>query len=124
MVRGNLPFVMTYATEMLTALGDPSRQAIVDVLSEGPLPVGEIARLLPISRPAVSQHLKVLSDVGLVVSHQVGTRRIYRTDPDALAALREHLDGFWSRAMRSFEQTATTEQATAQQATSQQEEQG
>jgi DNA-binding transcriptional ArsR family regulator len=114
MVRGNLPFVMTYATEMLTALGDPSRQAIVDVLSEGPLPVGEIARLLPISRPAVSQHLKVLSDVGLVVSRQVGTRRIYRTDPDALAALREHLDGFWSRAMRSFEHAATTPQAAPQ----------
>jgi DNA-binding transcriptional ArsR family regulator len=101
---------MTNGTALLTALGDPSRQAIVEVLSEGPMPVGEIARLLPISRPAVSQHLKVLSEVGLVTSHQVGTRRIYRTDPAALAALREHLDGFWSRAMRSFEQAARQEE--------------
>jgi DNA-binding transcriptional ArsR family regulator len=88
---------------MLTALGDPMRQAILDRLSDGPLPVGRLADALPISRPAVSQHLKVLKDVGLVADRQEGTRRLYQVDPDGLAALRAHLDGFWERSLAAFQ---------------------
>jgi DNA-binding transcriptional ArsR family regulator len=102
MVRRNLPFVMTNAGAMLTALGDPTRQAIVDRLADGPLAVGELTATLAISRPAVSQHLKVLKDLGLVTDTKRGTRRLYRVDPDALAAVRAHLDGFWSRSLRAF----------------------
>ena len=72
---------MTNAQAILTVLGDPTRQAILDLLLEGPQPVGELAALLPVSRPAVSQHLKVLKEVGLVVDRQEGTRRVYRVDP-------------------------------------------
>jgi DNA-binding transcriptional ArsR family regulator len=93
---------MTNVTAMLTALGDPTRQAILDRLADGPLAVGQLADVLPISRPAVSQHLKVLKDVGLVVDRQQGTRRLYQVDPDGLAALRAHLDGFWARSMAAF----------------------
>src|ERR1700744_6196883 len=86
-VSANLPFVMTNGTAMLAALGDPSRQAILDQLADGPRAVGELADRLPISRPAVSQHLKVLKDVGLVVDRTEGTRRLYQVDPDGLAVL-------------------------------------
>ena len=95
---------MTNAQAMLTALGDPTRQAILDQLSDGPRAVGELAADLPVSRPAVSQHLKVLKDVGLVLDEQIGTRRLYRVDPDGLEALRRHLDGFWQRSLAAFEQ--------------------
>ncbi|TQS47124.1 helix-turn-helix transcriptional regulator [Cryptosporangium phraense] len=91
---------------MLTALGDPSRQAILDRLSTGPLSVGQLADELPISRPAVSQHLKVLKDVGLISDRQEGTRRIYQVDPEALAQLRRHLDGFWERSLAAFARRA------------------
>ena len=94
---------MTNAAAMLTALGDPMRQAILDRLSDGPLAVGQIADALPVSRPAVSQHLKVLKDVGLVFDRQQGTRRLYQVDPDGLAVLREHLDRFWERSLAAFE---------------------
>jgi DNA-binding transcriptional ArsR family regulator len=94
---------------MLTALGDPNRQLIVERLLEGPLAVGELTSTLPISRPAVSQHLKVLKDLGLVIDTKRGTRRIYRVDPDALAALRAHLDGFWERSLIAFARGATDE---------------
>jgi DNA-binding transcriptional ArsR family regulator len=90
---------------MMTALGDPTRQAILDRLSDGPRPVGELADGLPVSRPAVSQHLKVLKDVGLVLDRQVGTRRLYRVDPAGLALLRSHLDQFWQRSLEAFETT-------------------
>jgi DNA-binding transcriptional ArsR family regulator len=93
---------MTNATAMLTALGDPTRQLILDRLSSGPLAVGQLADGLPISRPAVSQHLKVLKDVGLVFDRQEGTRRMYQVDPEGLAVLREHLDGFWERSLAAF----------------------
>lgn len=93
---------------MLAALGDPSRQAILDELVDGPRAVGELAARLPISRPAVSQHLKVLKEAGLVVDRSDGTRRLYQVDPAALAALRAHLDGFWQRALAAFAQTTTT----------------
>jgi DNA-binding transcriptional ArsR family regulator len=89
----------------MTALGDPTRQAIVDRLANGPLPVVEIAAALPVSRPAVSQHLKVLKDAGLVVEEASGTRRIYRLDPVAVGALRDQLDAFWTRALAGYADT-------------------
>jgi DNA-binding transcriptional ArsR family regulator len=100
---------MTNAIAMLTALGDPTRQAILDRLSHGPMAVGQLAEILPVSRPAVSQHLKVLKDVGLVVSRQDGTRRLYQVDPEGLALLRKHLDGFWERSLAAFQQRARDE---------------
>ncbi len=102
---------MTNAQGMLTALGDPTRQAIFDQLSDGPRAVGEIAATLPVSRPAVSQHLKVLKDAGLVLDEQIGTRRLYRVDPDGLARLREHLDGFWQRSLEAFERRTREEES-------------
>ena len=93
---------MANASEILTALGDPTRQAILDLLLEGPQPVGELAALLPVSRPAVSQHLKVLKEAGLVVDRQVGTRRLYRVDPGGLAPLRAYLERFWSKSLVAF----------------------
>ena len=97
---------MTNATAMLTALGDPTRQAILERLTDGPLAVGQLADVLPVTRPAVSQHLKVLKDVGLVTDRQDGTRRLYSVDPDGLAVLRAHLDGFWERSLAAFQQHA------------------
>ena len=91
---------------MMTALGDPTRQAIFDRLSDGPTPVGVLAEGLPVSRPAVSQHLKVLKDVGLVVDRRQGTRRLYQVDPAGLAILRTYLDRFWERSLAAFEQAA------------------
>ncbi|MBQ1038200.1 MULTISPECIES: helix-turn-helix transcriptional regulator [Micromonospora] len=85
------------------ALGDPSRLAIVQRLAEGPRAVGELAHELPISRPAVSQHLKVLKSAGLVVDQAVGTRRVYRLSPVGLAALRDQLDTFWRRALDGYQ---------------------
>jgi DNA-binding transcriptional ArsR family regulator len=85
-----------------TALGDPTRRAIVERLAEGPRAVGELAAELPVSRPAVSQALKVLKDAGLVADQAAGTRRIYRLEPTAVAALRDQLDTFWSRALASY----------------------
>ena len=102
---------MTNATAMLTALGDPTRQAIFDRLSHGPLAVGQLADVLPVSRPAVSQHLKVLKQVGLVVDRQEGTRRLYQVDPDGLALLREYLDGFWERSLTAFQHRAREDQS-------------
>ena len=101
---------MTNASAMLTALGDPTRQSIIDALSREPLAVGELARVLPISRPAVSQHLKVLKDVGLVRDRQEGTRRLYQVDPDALAEVRRPLDAFWERSLAAFEQRTRSEE--------------
>jgi len=85
------------------ALGDPTRRAIVAQLAERPRAVGELAAALPVSRPAVSQALKVLKAAGLVSERAVGTRRIYRLNPSAVAALRDQLDTFWSRALASYE---------------------
>ena len=103
---------MTNATAMLTALGDPTRQAILDRLTHGPLAVGQLAEVLPVSRPAVSQHLKVLKDVGLVFDTQEVTRRLYQVDPDGLAQLRRHLDEFWERSLAAFEQRTRDERGT------------
>jgi DNA-binding transcriptional ArsR family regulator len=94
--------VQTYRTEGWTALGDPTRRAIFESLAERPRAVGELASELPVSRPAVSQHLKVLKDARLVTDERAGTRRIYRVDPDGLAALRGYLDHFWDQALAGF----------------------
>jgi DNA-binding transcriptional ArsR family regulator len=94
--------VQTYETHALTALGDPTRRAIFERLAESPLAVGELAAELPVSRPAVSQHLKVLKDARLVVDRPAGTRRIYQVDPDGLRELRAYLDQFWSKALVAY----------------------
>jgi DNA-binding transcriptional ArsR family regulator len=86
----------------LTALGDPTRRAIFERLADRPRAVGELARELPVSRPAVSQHLKVLKDAGLVVEQPAGARRIYRLDPDGVGALRAYLDQYWSKALTAY----------------------
>jgi DNA-binding transcriptional ArsR family regulator len=88
------------------ALGDPTRRAIVECLAERPRAVGELAEALPISRPAVSQHLRVLRDGGLVVSRAEGTRRIYQLNPDGVTALRAWLDGVWGDAIAGFHKAA------------------
>jgi DNA-binding transcriptional ArsR family regulator len=86
----------------MSALGDPTRRAIFELLADGPQPVGELARQLPVTRPAVSQHLKVLKDAGLVVDRQHGTRRLYQLNPDGVGALRAYFDRFWNHALAAF----------------------
>ena len=93
---------MTYRTDGLTALGDPTRRAIFEQLADRPRAVGELARELPVSRPAVSQHLRVLKDAGLVIDRPAGTRRIYQLDLDGVGALRAYLDQFWNRSLAAF----------------------
>ena len=92
--------------DALTALADPTRRAIFERLADRPRAVGELAGELPVSRPAVSQHLKVLKGAGLVSDHAMGTRRIYQVDPDGIEALRAYLDGFWNRSLRAFKRAA------------------
>ena len=99
-----------YRADPWTALGDPTRKAIFERLVEGPLAVVELARELPVSRPAVSQHLRVLKAAGLVIDRPAGTRRIYEVDPDGLAALRAELDRFWGQALANYK--AAVEQPT------------
>ncbi|MQA13968.1 MAG: metalloregulator ArsR/SmtB family transcription factor [Pseudonocardiaceae bacterium] len=84
-------------------MGDPTRRAIVECLAERPRAVGELAVELPVSRPAVSQHLKVLKDAELVTERTAGTRRIYRLNPMGVAALRDQLDTFWHRALAGYQ---------------------
>jgi DNA-binding transcriptional ArsR family regulator len=102
-VSCSLRLVVANASEMMSALAEPTRQAIFDRLADGPHAVGELASGLPISRPAVSQHLKVLKDVGLVIDRRAGTRRLYQADPAGLAVLRTYLDQFWERSLAAFE---------------------
>jgi DNA-binding transcriptional ArsR family regulator len=90
----------------LTALADPTRRHVMESLRSGPRAVGDIARGMPVSRPAVSQHLKVLKEAGLVTDRAEGTRRVYYIDPDGLAALRAWLDQFWDQALASFQAEA------------------
>jgi DNA-binding transcriptional ArsR family regulator len=94
--------VQAYQADGWTALGDPMRRAIFERLAERPRAVGELARELPVSRPAVSQHLKVLKDARLVVAQPAGNRRIYRLDPDGVAALRADLERFWGSALAGY----------------------
>jgi DNA-binding transcriptional ArsR family regulator len=104
--------VNAYQESQLDAIGDGTRRAILARLLSGPKSVGDLARDLPVSRPAVSQHLKVLSDAGLVTVDADGTRRIYRLDPQGLAGLRDYLDGFWRRSLASFKRAAETDPST------------
>jgi DNA-binding transcriptional ArsR family regulator len=94
--------VQAYQTDGLTALGDPTRRAIFERLAKEPRSVGELAGDLPVSRPAVSQHLKVLKKAGLVLDRPAGTRRIYQLDPDGIGALRAYLDHFWDQALAGY----------------------
>ena len=96
--------MFAYAAAGFAALGDPTRREIFARIAERPRAVGELAHELPVSRPAVSQHLRVLKDAGLVMDRAEGNRRIYQADPAGLAALRAQLDTFWNQALATFEQ--------------------
>jgi DNA-binding transcriptional ArsR family regulator len=111
-VRENLPFVATYET-VLDALGDRTRRQIVQVLRGGPAAVGELATRIPVSRPAISQHLKVLQACGLVDYESVGTRHLYRLDPTGIRELRAWLDDFWDGALGQFARYAAEQAALA-----------
>ena len=110
MVSLCLRLVMTNVAAAMTALGDPTRQAIFERLVERERPVGELAAELPVSRPAVSQHLKVLKDAGLVIDRKVGTRRLYQVDPQAVADLRAYFDAFWDQSLAAFRDAAEAEE--------------
>ena len=100
---------MAYALA-IQALGDPTRRSIFERLRDGPRAVGELARELPVSRPAVSQHLRVLKEAGLVTEQRNGTRRIYGVDAASVAELRDYFDGFWSDALESFKRAVEQEE--------------
>lgn len=102
--------MQTYQPDGWSALGDPTRRAIFELLVDRPRAVVELAAELPVSRPAVSQHLRVLKSAGLVVDRPVGTRRVYQLDPDGLAVLRADLDRFWGSALVAYQ--AAVEQST------------
>jgi DNA-binding transcriptional ArsR family regulator len=106
LVRDNLPLVDAYLQAGLEALGDATRMAIFQKLAGGPIAVNELARTMPVSRPAVSQHLRVLKDAGLVMDLRAGTRRLYRLNPEGVARLRAHFDQMWTKAMSSFQKAA------------------
>lgn len=97
---------MTYHARALTALGDPTRRLIFERLGRGPRAVGQLARGLPVSRPAVSQHLKVLREAGLVVDRAVGTRRVYQLNPKGVEALQRYFHQLWSDALAEFRRVA------------------
>ena len=96
----------TYQVDGWTALGDPTRRAIFERLAQHPRAVGELASELPVSRPAVSQHLKVLKGAGLVFDRPAGNRRVYQLEPDGVAALRAELDRFWTDALAAYKAIA------------------
>jgi DNA-binding transcriptional ArsR family regulator len=98
--------VQTYRSNGFEALGDATRREIFERLARGPRSVGELAEELPVSRPAVSQHLKVLKDAGLVFDRPVGTRRLYQLNPDGVGALRDYVDQFWTQALAAFKKAA------------------
>jgi DNA-binding transcriptional ArsR family regulator len=98
--------VDTYGVAGLGLLGDPTRRAIFELLARRPSSVGELADQLPISRPAVSQHLRVLKEGGLVTSRPEGTRRVYRLNPEGVTALRAYLDRVWDQALTAFQKAA------------------
>jgi DNA-binding transcriptional ArsR family regulator len=103
--------VAAYRVEGLAALGDPTRRAIFERLADQPRPVGELASELPVSRPAVSQHLRVLKEAGLVVDRAAGTRRVYHIDPKGLSVMRAWLDQFWGVALQAYaDEVASSEE--------------
>ncbi len=97
---------MATASVLLATLAEPTRRTIVERLAVHPAAVSELARDLPITRSAVSQHLQVLKSVGLVTARAVGTRRVYTVDPDTLAILRAYFDAFWTRSLATFRDAA------------------
>src|SRR5437667_4338826 len=104
MVSIYLPLVVAYPHAQMDALGDPTRRAILERLLRGPLPVGELARDFPMSRPAISQHLRVLKHAHLVTDRPAGARRVYALNPYAFASLREYFVQFWTQALAGFKQ--------------------
>jgi DNA-binding transcriptional ArsR family regulator len=98
--------VDAYLQAGFEALGDATRMAIFERLSNGPMAVNELAGMLPVSRPAVSQHLRVLKDAGLVTDRKAGTRRLYQLSPEGIERLRAHFDRVWDRALHSFQAAA------------------
>lgn len=100
---------MTYRYDTWAAIADPTRRILLERLQREPMPVGRLAAGLPVSRPAVSQHLKVLKEAGLVLDHAEGTRRIYRIDPAGLGQIRRWLDQFWDEALAAFAAEADRE---------------
>jgi DNA-binding transcriptional ArsR family regulator len=96
--------------QVIAALADPTRRAVFEQLRGGPRAVGEIAEGLPVSRPAVSQHLRVLKKAGLVTERKDGTRRLYRIDPNGVGAIRDYFDQFWTDALAAFKAAAEAEQ--------------
>ncbi|HXQ91264.1 MAG TPA: metalloregulator ArsR/SmtB family transcription factor [Acidimicrobiales bacterium] len=102
-------YLATGVSEALSALGDPTRREIFERLVDGPLPVMDLARGLTVSRPAVSQHLKVLKAAGLVLDRPEGNRRLYRVDPAGVRGLRDYFDRFWDHALAAFKATAEQE---------------
>jgi DNA-binding transcriptional ArsR family regulator len=98
--------VNTYQEAQLDALGDATRRAILARLLEGPLPVGELASYFPVSRPAISQHLRILKDANLVLDRPEGNRRLYALNPEGFDSLRDYFDQFWSLALDAFKKKA------------------
>lgn len=98
--------MVAYQQPQLDALGDPTRRAILQRLLSGPLPVGELAREFPVSRPAISQHLRVLKQARLVVDRAEGNRRLYQVDPAGIQAVREYFDRLWNDALVAFKRAA------------------
>lgn len=96
--------MVTNLEAQLDALGDPTRRAILDRLLGGPMPVGQLASDFPISRPAISQHLKILKDANLVIDRSQGTRRVYQINAAGFEALREYFDRFWNQALNAFKE--------------------
>jgi len=96
--------------EAIAALGDPTRRAVFERLRSGPRSVGELADALPVSRPAVSQHLRVLKDAGLVRERRVGTRHFFSLDGGGLEELRAYVEGFWDDALAAFKEAAEADQ--------------
>jgi DNA-binding transcriptional ArsR family regulator len=94
--------VVTYQSAQLDALGDATRRAVLQRLLAGPLPVGKLAEGFPISRPAISQHLRILKESGLVTDRANGTRRVYQLNPAGFDSLREYFDQFWNQALDAF----------------------
>ena len=112
-VSADLRFVATNQGAVLEALADPSRRSIVELLAERPLSVVEITAAVPISRPAVSQHLKVLKDARLVAVRPMGTRRIYSLDPEGIDAARQYFERFWAGALAAYARETDTTPTTA-----------
>lgn len=106
LVSDSLRLVDAYLQAGLDALADATRMAIFQKLTAGPLAVNELARTMPVTRPSVSQHLKVLKDAGLVVDRKAGTRRLYQLDPEGVARLRAHFDQMWAKALNAFQKVA------------------